>query len=167
MLIAALSLAGCGQAGSPVAGKEKTKPAAMSGEIAPGGYVTDAGNILTTDQWASLTKALSAFAARTRHQMVVVTVPSLEGRDIDAFTLDLANRWGIGRKGVNDGVVILVAPNERRVRIEVGLGLERALPDIFCKQVIQREMTPSFREGDYFGGLSKGAGAIMKKIEAS
>lgn len=96
--------------------------------------------------------------------MVVVTVPTLGGADIATFTRDLANSWGIGRKGHDDGVVILVAPNERKVRIAVGYGLENVLTHDLCKQIIDEQMLPRFRQGDLPGGIESGANAVIARL---
>jgi len=85
--------------------------------------------------------------------MVVVTVPSLNGQDVADYTQNLGKRWGIGRKGINDGIVVLVAPNERKVRIAVGYGLENLLTNSYCQKVIDTMMIPQFRTANYYGGL--------------
>ena len=125
------------------------------------GRVTDAASILSEAEEVALTARLAEFEARTKHQFVVVTVPTLNGQDVANYTLALANRWGIGRRVYKDGLVILVAPNERKVRIEVGLGLERVLPDAVCANVIDDEMLPKFKEGDIPAGINSGATALM------
>lgn len=96
--------------------------------------------------------------------MVVVTAPTTGGRDIADFARDLGNSWGIGRKGYNDGVMILVAPNERKVRIAVGYGLEKRLTDRLCKQIIEQEMLPHLREGDFAGGIGAGTDALIAQL---
>lgn len=96
--------------------------------------------------------------------MVVATVPTLRGVDIATFTKDLANSWETGRKGYDDGVVILVAPNERQVRIAVGLGMEKRLTNDLCSKIIKEQMLPRFREGDLPGGIEAGANAVIAKL---
>ena len=96
--------------------------------------------------------------------MVVVTVDSLKGREIADYTTDLGNAWGIGRAEVDDGVILLVAPNERRVRIAVGYGLENALPDEFCSAVIQDSILPHFRQDDYLAGIAAGTDALIERL---
>ena len=96
--------------------------------------------------------------------MVIVTVSTLGGRDVADFTRDLANSWGIGRKGHNDGVVLLVAPNERKVRIAVGYGLEKALPNALCQKIIDEQMLPRFREGDLPAGIEAGSRALIARL---
>jgi uncharacterized protein len=96
--------------------------------------------------------------------MVVVTVPALSGRDVADFTRDLANEWGIGRKGYDDGVVVLVAPNERKVRIAVGYGLEGTLTHEVCRQIIDTAMLPRFRHRDIPGGIEAGTDALIVRL---
>ncbi|MFC0202869.1 TPM domain-containing protein [Novosphingobium soli] len=152
------------------AGKATGAPFTESIEQAPGepirlqGRVSDAAGELGADAERMLAIRLQALEQATGHQMVVVTIPSLNGADIADYTLALARRWGIGRKGPDDGVVVLLAPNDRKVRIEVGKGLEASLSDRFCWHVIQRDMLPRFKENDFAGGLQRGVTALADKV---
>ena len=128
------------------------------------GRVTDAAEVLTPEQEATLNTKLAQLEQATKHQMVVVTVPTLGGADIDTFTKDLGNSWGIGREDYNDGVIILIAPNERRVRIAVGYGLEKLLTHDVCKQIIDKQMMPRFRKHDLAGGIDAGADALIERM---
>jgi uncharacterized protein len=128
------------------------------------GRVTDTAHILSAQQQSALSTKLERLEQRTKHQMVVVTVPTLKGRDVADFTRDLANSWGIGRKGYNDGIVLLVAPHEQKVRIAVGYGLERQLTHEVCQQIIDQEMLPRFRRGDLRGGIEAGADALITRL---
>lgn len=128
------------------------------------GRVSDHADILSPSQEQALTEQLEAFEALTEHQMVVTTVDSLNGEEIADFTRNLANAWGVGRADHDDGVVILVAPNERRVRIAVGYGLEKELSDTFCQKVLDSIMLPSFRKADYAGGIGGGVKAITERL---
>ncbi|MEJ2459598.1 MAG: TPM domain-containing protein, partial [Novosphingobium sp.] len=128
------------------------------------GRVNDDANILDFETKARLSARLRTLEEKTGHQMVVVTVPSLGGEEIASFTRTLANRWGIGRKGYDDGVVILVAPNERKVRIAVGYGLEKALTNAFCAHVIETDMVPRFRTGDFAGGIEGAITSLSAKM---
>lgn len=132
--------------------------------IALAGRVTDAAQLLTVDQEAALSAKLEKLEQATKHQMVVATVPSLEGQDVAEFTVRLTNSWGIGRKGYNDGVVLLVAPKERKARIAVGHGLEKKLPDGLCQEIMDRRILPRFREGDLAGGIDAGVDALVAKL---
>jgi uncharacterized protein len=132
--------------------------------IALAGRVTDAANILDPAQEAALTAKLEELERRTKHQMVIVTAPSLGGRDIADFTRDLANDWGIGREKEDDGVVLLVAPNERKVRIAVGYGLEKTLTHDVCAQIIKDQMLSRFGNGDLPGGIDAGTNELIGRL---
>lgn len=134
--------------------------AAQSGIITLTQRVTDLAVGLSPDERGALTQDLASVEARTRRQIVVATVTTLGGRDIAGYARDLGNKAGIGRKDYDDGVVILLAPNERLVRIAVGRGLESVLTDARCKQIIDEVMIPQFRDGRMFDGLSRAITAI-------
>jgi uncharacterized protein len=129
------------------------------------GYVSDWANVLTVSQETQLTTKLEALERSTGHQMVVVTVAGLDGMEISAFTTKLANSWDVGRKHYNDGVVLLIAPSERKARISVGYGLEKVLPDAFCAQILANEIIPPFRRGDLASGLNAGVVALIRKLQ--
>lgn len=131
-----------------------------------GGRVTDAADLLTDAQESALVAKLSQLEADKGHQMVVVTVPSLGGRDIAAFTMELGNRWGIGRADHDDGVILLVAPNEKQARIEVGLGLEGRITDAVAQGIMQEKLIPHFRRGDYTAGIEAGTDALIARLTA-
>lgn len=158
LLASALMVGGCKQADSIQA--ERPAPT-----IELAGRVTDEADLLTPAQETQLSDALTAFEQQTKHQMVIVTVKSLSGQDIALFTRNLANAWGIGRRDHDDGVVMLVAPNERKVRIAVGFGLEKALPDAVAKRIIDADMVPRFKEKDYFGGINAGTRALIEHLD--
>ena len=128
------------------------------------GRVNDFANIISEKHEAALSKRLARFEETTSHQLVVVTVNSLDGQDISDYTRDFANAWGIGRKDYNDGLVILIAPNERQVRIAVGYGLEQALPKSLCKRIIDEQMVPRFREGKLELGIETGVSTLIDKL---
>ncbi len=113
---------------------------------------------------ADLDGELAAFENRTHHQMAVVTAASLNGHSVESYSLALANRLAIGRKGLNDGVMLLVAPNDRKVRIEVGSALENDLTNAEAGQIIQHEILPAFRNGDYQAGVAAGVKSIIKEV---
>ncbi|MFZ2998123.1 TPM domain-containing protein [Sphingobium sp.] len=130
-------------------------------KVAFRGRVTDDADILNPEQEASLSTRLQAFEDASGHQMVVVTVQSLGGRDVAVFTKELGNTWGIGRAEQDDGIILLVAPKEHMTRIEVGLGLERTLPNTLCQQIMDNEIIPHFQNGDYPSGISAGVIALI------
>ena len=128
------------------------------------GRVTDQAKLLSSTQKAELDQKLAAHEAATSNQIVVVTVKSLEGLDIADYALKLGRTWGIGTEEKNNGVLLVVAPNERKVRIEVGYGLEGALPDSLAGTIVRGNILPSFRESDYPRGISNGVTAIEQAI---
>ena len=128
------------------------------------GPVSDHADILAPAAKQAIAQKLVDLEKATGHQMVVVTVGSLDGREIEGYTTDLGNAWGIGRAGIDDGVILLVAPNERMVRIAVGDGLEEVLSDEFCSAVIQDSILPSFGQGDYYLGIAAGTDALVERL---
>ncbi len=128
------------------------------------GRVSDAAGILPPDAEKRLTEASERLEKRTKHQLAIATTPSLGGEDISAYATALGNRWGIGRKGKNDGIIVLVAPNERKVRIAVGDGLTDQIPDQISLEIIERDMVPRFREGNYGAGIEAGVSAFATRL---
>lgn len=133
--------------------------------IAMTGWVTDAADVLSPGGEARLTQALTAYERRTGHQMVVVTAKSLGGRPIALFTRDLANAWAVGRRKYADGVVVLLAPADRNVRVEVGKGLEKTLTNERAGKVIHEVMVPQFKAGRYDAGLEAGVSGLIGQLD--
>jgi len=129
-----------------------------------GGRVVDEAGVLDGGTKAVLERKLADFEARTSDQLVVVTLKSLQGATIEDFGVELGRRWRIGQKDKNNGVLLIVAPNERKVRIEVGYGLEGALPDAVAKLIIDTSIIPRFRSGDISGGVSRGVEDIIAAL---
>lgn len=127
-------------------------------------HIDDAAGILSAAQKAPLETRLAAFERMTGHQFVVVTTPSLGGQDIALYATDLANKRGIGRRGQDDGILLLVAPGERKARIAVGRGLETRLPDAAASEIMEMAILPLFRRGDIPGGIDAGASMIIGKM---
>ncbi|MFA5013426.1 MAG: TPM domain-containing protein [Candidatus Paceibacterota bacterium] len=130
----------------------------------PQGYVSDFANILSQNERQGLENEIAIFENQTTIEIAVVTVPSLQGMSIEEFTLGLANTWGVGKKGKDNGVVLLVAPNERKVRIEVGRGLEGTLTNSAANGIIQNDILPSFRNNRMQDGIVSGAHSIMRQL---
>jgi uncharacterized protein len=128
------------------------------------GRVVDAANIIPDDREAALDARLKALEDNSTRQLVVTTVPSLEGYDIADYGYRLGRAWGIGQKAENNGALLIVAPNERKVRIEVGYGLEPILTDAFSSVVINTQIVPRFKEGDYPAGIDAGADALIQQL---
>ncbi len=123
--------------------------------------VTDQSGSLSSSELNSIESALERFEQATSNQIAVLLVPSLGDESLEDYTLRVAENNGLGKKGRSNGVLLLIAKAERRMRIEVGYGLEGALPDAVCDQIIRRVIAPRFREGDFVGGVSAGVDAIM------
>jgi uncharacterized protein len=128
------------------------------------GRVVDSANLLDPQQEAALTGKLEALEQQSGRQLVVATVPSLEGRTIEDYGYRLGRTWAIGRKGEDDGVILLVAPAERKVRIETGYGARVFLTDAMCSIIIRNSILPKFKEGDFAGGISAGVDAIVEQM---
>jgi uncharacterized protein len=128
------------------------------------GRVVDGDDLLTPERKLKLETMLAGFERHTQHQFVIVTVNSLNGQKIEDFGVRLGRTWGIGRKDVNDGVLLIIAPKEHQVRIEVGYRLEKALPDQICARIIRNEILPAFRAGNMSGGIEKGAVTIIAAL---
>jgi uncharacterized protein len=129
------------------------------------GRVTDAAGILPADLRARLDAKLAALEKSTTIQLVVATVPDLQGYEIDEYGYQLGRAWGIGQKGSNNGALLIIAPNERKVRIDVGYGLEGVLTDALTSQIIRRNIIPSFKAGDMAGGVSAGTDALVQLLQ--
>lgn len=129
------------------------------------GRVVDAANIIPDDQEAALTAKLDTLEKESSRQLVVATVPSLEGYDIADYGYRLGRTWGIGQKEANNGSILLVAPNDRKVRIEVGYGLEPILTDAFSSVIINTQIVPAFKAGDFPGGINAGTDAIIAQLK--
>jgi len=128
------------------------------------GLVTDAAHVLPADRRAALEQKLEALQQRTNHQLVVATVPDLGGYDIADYGYRLGRAWGVGLKGADNGAILIVAPNDRKVRVEVGYGLEGVLTDAFSSVVINQQVLPRFKAGDMPGGIEAGADAIAAQL---
>lgn len=123
--------------------------------------VNDFANLLAPFQKQALEQKLDAYNDSTSSAIVIITVASLDGYDIPVVSLKYLRDWGIGVKGKNNGVVILVSANDHKARIETGYGMEGVLPDILAKQIIDERMIPFFKNGDYYAGLNNSVDAII------
>src|ERR1700712_1583868 len=129
------------------------------------GRVVDQTGTLSTNDVSALNQTIRAFEARKGSQLAVLIVPTTDGEAIEAFSLRVAEAWKIGRKKIDDGVLLVIAKNDRKLRIEVGYGLEGALTDATSKRIIDEIITPHFRSGDFSGGISAGVDRILRIIE--
>ncbi len=127
--------------------------------------VTDLTATLSEEQAAALENRLAAFEAKKGSQIAVLIVPTTQPEDIAQFGIRVAEAWKIGRKNVDDGVILIVAKEDRKLRLEVGYGLEGAIPDAIAKRVIAETITPFFKTGDFAGGIEAGITQLMQLIE--
>ncbi len=125
------------------------------------GRVVDQAHLLPADAQQNLEKKLAALEDKSGIQFVVATVDSLQGHDIETYANELFRHWALGEKTKNNGVLLLVAPKERKVRIEVGYGLEGTLTDALSKLVIVNGIAPRFKKGDFAGGISRGVDDVI------
>lgn len=125
------------------------------------GRVVDRANILSASVEEALSAKIEAHEKATTDQIVIVTLPDLMGRSIEDWGLMLGRGWGIGQKGKDNGIVFLIAPNDRELRIELGYGLEGTLPDATANEIIQSDVIPHFKQGDMEGGVTAGLDAIL------
>ena len=129
------------------------------------GRVTDLTGTLSTEQKASLEQTLSAFEASKGSQLAVLMIASTAPEAIEPYALRVAEQWKLGRKKIDDGAILVVAKNDRTLRIEVGYGLEGALNDATSKRIISEIIVPRFKQQDFYGGISAGVGQIIRVIE--
>ena len=129
------------------------------------GRVVDAANIIPDAEEAALDAKLKALEDSTDRQLVVATIPSLEGYPIDDYGYRLGRSWGIGQKDTNNGALLIVAPNDRKVRVEVGYGLEPILTDAWSSVLINTLIIPQFKAGNYPGGIAAGVDALITQLQ--
>ena len=129
------------------------------------GRVTDLTGTLTASQVAGLERSLAEFEARKGSQIAILMVPTTKPEEIAQYSIRVADEWKVGRKKVDDGLIVVVAKNDHKLRIEVGYGLEGAIPDIVAKRVIRETIAPHFVEGNFYGGLQAGTEQLMKLID--
>ncbi|NLU44227.1 MAG: TPM domain-containing protein, partial [Acholeplasmataceae bacterium] len=127
-------------------------------------YVQDYAKVLSPQTKATINAYSSAIADKTKAQIVVVTIPTLDGAALDDFSLGLMRKWGIGDKEKNNGVLLLVAVQDRQSRIEVGYGLEGALPDGLTGRIQDQAMLPLFKQGNYDKGVMQGYSSIVNTV---
>ena len=129
------------------------------------GHVIDQTGTLTTEQKAALEQTLTAFEARKGSQLAVLMVASSAPEEIEQYSLRVAEQWKLGRKKVDDGAILVVAKNDRVMRIEVGYGLEGALTDLTSKRIISETILPRFKSQDFYGGITAGVEQIIRVVD--
>ena len=132
----------------------------------PKGLVNDYVGVLPSDQASRLVTTLSAYEKKTTTEIAVVVVRSIQPEtNIDAYATALFNQWGIGKRHKNNGVLLLVALHDRKVRLEVGKGLVREIPDDVAARILAERVIPAFKKGKYAEGIMSGVAAIMERLE--
>lgn len=129
------------------------------------GRIVDNAQLLSQETVRLLGDSLQSHEMKTTNQVVVLTIPTLEGENIEDYAYRVFNDWGLGQKGKDNGILLIVASNDRSMRIEVGYGLEPVLTDLIAGRIIQNIMAPKFRNGDYDGGITEGAMAVIHTLE--
>ena len=129
------------------------------------GRVVDDAEILSPAAREGLTATSKAHEDKTTNQVVVLTVPTFGGESVEEYANRVFSSWKLGQKGKDNGVLVLVVPNDRKMRIEVGYGLEGALPDVEASRIIRNRMAPKFKAGDFDGGVTDGVDAIVAQLE--
>jgi len=127
-------------------------------------YVNDYASMLSPGMAQQLEGELAAFEQSDSTQIVVLTIPSLEGEVLEQYSIKVVEQWQIGHKGKDNGALLLVVKNDRKVRIESGRGLEGTLTDLTSGRIIRNEITPAFKQGDFDAGVARGVGAIMATV---
>ena len=127
--------------------------------------VTDLTGTLSAQQTTALENSLAAFETKKGSQITILIVPTTEPEDIAQFGIRVAEAWKIGRKNIDDGVILIIAKDDRKLRLEVGYGLEGVIPDAIAKRVIAETITPFFKRGDFAGGINAGVSQLMQLIE--
>ena len=140
-------------------------PASAQQPVPPVARVTDLTNTLPANTRAALDRKLAAFEARKGSQIAVLVVATTEPESIEQYALRVHEAWKLGRAGIDDGVLMLVALQDRRARLEVGYGLEGAVPDALARRIIAEQFAPKFRDGDYAGGIDAGVDALIGLID--
>lgn len=131
----------------------------------PAGRIADLANVIDAATEADLDRRLDELEQKTTSEIALVTVPSLDGVPVEDYAVRLFKEWGIGQAKSDNGVLVLVAPNEREMRIEVGYGLEGVLPDGLAGEVIREQFIPRFRDNDYNGGIRDGVVRVIEIVE--
>ncbi len=139
-----------------------TKAFALSIPHTPDNYINDYAHILSANTINTLNSNLKLYEQKTSNQIVVATFPGKIDVPIEDFSTNLENQWKIGQKNKDNGVILVIFPEDHQLRIEVGYGLEGAIPDALANTIIQQEITPAFKAGDYNKGITAGVRAIMQ-----
>lgn len=130
----------------------------------PTGFVVDEANILSDAEETQIAQKLEALKIQSNREFAVATIADLQGYDISEYGYQLGRAWGVGNEGADDGILLIIAPNERKIRIEVGYGLEGIITDGLSGQIIRNDITPQFKAGNMFAGINAGVDAIGSQL---
>jgi uncharacterized protein len=155
----AVLCASLGLAGAPALAQDLAAVPALTSPV------TDLAGSLSPDQRAALEAKLRAFEQQKGSQVAVLIVPTTQPEVIEQYGIRVADAWKLGRKGIDDGAILIVALNDRKLRIEVGRGLEGAVPDAIANRIIDEDITPQFRRGDIYGGIATGVDRMLRVID--
>ncbi len=133
----------------------------------PRDYVHDDAEILTTDQETSLIKKLKGFDQDTSNQLVVATFPSLEGESLEYASIQIAKKWKMGQQSKDNGLLLLIIPKDRQLRIEVGHGLESVITDAYARRIIEEKIKPAFRAGNFYQGIDDAVDTLILASQGS
>jgi uncharacterized protein len=125
--------------------------------------ITDIAHVLSTTDRKRLIDMLDGYERETFHQIAVLTIPTLSGESIESFSLRVVNSWKLGHKGLDNGILVTLAMKERRIRIELGFGMEKFITNATADSIIRNAMVPAFVKGDFAGGLESGLKQLMKE----
>ncbi len=128
----------------------------------PNTLVNDYANVLSADQKQALESKLVTFNDSSSTQIAIAILKSVGGYEINEYAVELGRKWGVGQNGKNNGIMIVVAVGDRKISIQTGYGLEGALPDIYAKRIIDNDIKPNFKAGNYYAGLDEGTTSIIK-----
>lgn len=128
----------------------------------PKGYVSDYAGMLTSEQVSSLEQKLREFEKATSNEIAILIIPCLEGENLEEFSLKVASTWGVGKRNKDNGVLVFIAKEDRKMRIEIGYGLEGVVPDGAAGYIIREYMTPQFKEGHFYKGINDAVDSLMK-----
>ena len=160
-----LAVAACGDTAG-AANDNDVAQFALAPELELTGRVVDQADLFSEEQDSALSEKLAALETATTDQLVIVTVRSLNGHEPQEFASALGRHWRIGRKDVNNGIIFLVAPNEREVFIATGYGVEWLVTDQWLGAMIRSTLLPRFKEGQFYEGVSEGVGKISEKLSS-
>ncbi|MBZ1325907.1 TPM domain-containing protein [Aquirufa sp. 15D-MOB] len=133
----------------------------------PNGYVVDLSNKLSPEEKQNLEQKLRGYADSTSTQLEIVIVPTTGNTDPYDYAMEIGKSWGVGQKGKNNGLVLLITSETRKIRIVTGRGLESVLPDAICKRIINRILKPALKQGDYFGGIDAATTEMMQRASGT